>query len=59
MINLSPVIDTVFAETGSASSTTHNLSVAWPYVLVSVLVVLSLIGTAVTILRNQSNDPLV
>lgn len=45
------------ADTGAATSTAHNFLVAWPYVLVSVLVVLSLIGTAVKLLRNQNDQP--
>ncbi len=38
----------------SASSTTATLDTAWPYVAISVLVTLSLIGTALKILRNQT-----
>ena len=39
----------------SASSTTDALNTAWPYVAISVLLTLSLIGTALKILRNQSD----
>jgi hypothetical protein len=39
----------------SASSTASTWSTAWPYVAVSVLVTLSLIGTAFKILRNQKD----
>lgn len=52
MIDFIRPVTIALADTNSASSTAHNVSVAWPYVLVSVLVVLSLVGTAVKLLRN-------
>ncbi len=36
------------------TSTEHNLSVAWPYITFSILLVLSLIGVALKLTRNQS-----
>lgn len=39
----------------SASSTTDALNTAWPYVAISVLLTLSLVGTAFKILRNQTD----
>jgi hypothetical protein len=39
----------------SATSTTASLATAWPYVAISVLLTLGLIGTAFKILRNQKD----
>ena len=44
----------VVAATESASSTSHNLGVAWPYVVFSVLLAVSLAGVARRILRNKN-----
>ena len=38
----------------SASSTTTSLTTVWPYVAISVLLALGLVGTAVKVLRNQN-----
>jgi hypothetical protein len=39
----------------SASSSTATLEAVWPYLAISVLLTLSLIGTAFKILRNQKD----
>lgn len=39
----------------SASSTAATIATAWPYVAISVLLTLSLVGTAFKILRNQTD----
>lgn len=44
----------VFAASESATSTAHNLTVAWPYVAFSVLLAASLVGVSRRILRNQN-----
>ena len=39
----------------SASSTTATLEAAWPYLAISALLTLSLVGTAFKILSNQKD----
>lgn len=53
MINIFQIQE-VLAAHETASSTTHNMAVAWPYVLFSIFLVLSLVGIALRILRNQT-----
>lgn len=48
-------VHTSFAATQTATSTSQNLSVAWPYILFSIFIILGLIGTAHRILRNQTD----
>ena len=47
------LIGEVVSAAESASSTNATLATAWPYVAISVLLTLSLVGTAFKILRNQ------
>jgi hypothetical protein len=47
-------VQEVLAAYETASSTSHNVAVAWPYVVFSVFLALSLIGIALKILRNQT-----
>lgn len=47
-------VASVLAANESATSTAHNLSVAWPYVAFSVLLAGSLVGVSRRILRNKN-----
>jgi hypothetical protein len=49
------VISTALAATQNATSTSHNVAVAWPYILFSIFIILGLIGTAHRILSNQND----
>jgi hypothetical protein len=46
-------VHTSFAATQTATSTSQNLSVAWPYIAVSIIIILGLVGTARRVLSNQ------
>ena len=54
MAHLFPVQE-VLAAGQVATSTSHNLTVAWPYVLFSICLAISLISIAMRILRNQTD----
>lgn len=48
-------VEDVVAASVTASSTSHNVAVAWPYIAFSIFIILGLIGTARKILRNQTD----
>lgn len=39
----------------NATSTSHNMAVAWPYIAFSIIIILGLVGTARRVLRNQND----
>jgi len=52
---MNQVLPIALAATQNATSTSHNVAVAWPYMLFSILIILGLVGTAHRILSNQND----